>query len=150
MAIGSGQLSGKGLYNNNPNSVKNGNYIAEPQTDFIMAVVGEELGFAGCMAILGLLLLITAKCVITGARAPDMSGRLICFGVASILVFQTFINIGVVTEILPNTGITLPFVSYGLSALVYMYAGIGLVLSVRFRKKASLEEDKNEHRFNRT
>lgn len=150
MAIGSGQLSGKGLYNNNPNSVKNGNYIAEPQTDFIMAVVGEELGFAGCMAILGLLLLITAKCVITGARAPDMSGRLICFGVASILVFQTFINIGVVTEILPNTGIPLPFVSYGLSSLVSMYAGIGLVLSVRFRKKASLEEDKNEHRFNRT
>lgn len=150
MAIGSGQLSGKGLYNDSANSVKNGNYIAEPQTDFIMAVVGEELGFAGCISILGLILLIAMKCVITGARAPDMSGRLICFGVASILVFQTFINIGVVTEILPNTGIPLPFVSYGLSSLVSMYAGIGLVLNVRFRKKASLEEDKNEHRFNRT
>lgn len=149
MAIGSGGLTGKGLYNDSANSVKNGNYIPEPQTDFIFAIVGEELGFVGCAAILLLLLLIAAECVVTGARAPDMQGRLICFGVASIIVFQTFINIGVVTAILPNTGIPLPFVSYGLSSLVAMYAGIGLVLNVRFRKKSLLEEEKkDEHRFN--
>ncbi len=92
-------------------------------------------------------MLIAAECVVTGARAPDMQGRLICFGVASIVVFQTFINIGVVTAILPNTGIPLPFVSYGMSSLVAMYAGIGLVLNVRFRKKSLLEEVKDEHRF---
>lgn len=148
MAIGSGGLTGKGLYNDSANSVKNGNYIPEPQTDFIFAIVGEELGFVGCAAILSLLLLIAAECVLTGARAPDMQGRLICFGVASIVIFQTFINIGVVTAILPNTGIPLPFVSYGLSSLVAMYAGIGLVLNVRFRKKSLLEEEKDEHRFN--
>ncbi|MCM1308155.1 MAG: rod shape-determining protein RodA [Butyrivibrio sp.] len=149
MAIGSGGLTGKGLYNESANSVKNGNYIPEPQTDFIFAIIGEELGFVGCAAVLLLLLLIAAECVVTGARAPDMQGRLICFGVASIVIFQTFINIGVVTAILPNTGIPLPFVSYGLSSLVAMYAGIGLVLNVRFRKKALLEEEKkDEHRLN--
>ena len=79
-----------------------------------------------------------------------MAGRLICFGVAAVIFFQTFINIGVATELLPNTGIPLPFVSYGLSSLVAMYSGIGLVLNVRFRKKAMLEEVNNEHRFNRT
>lgn len=147
MAIGSGGLTGKGLYNDSANSVKNGNYIPEPQTDFIFAIVGEELGFVGCVTILLLLMLIAAECVVTGARAPDMQGRLICFGVASIVVFQTFINIGVVTAILPNTGIPLPFVSYGMSSLVAMYAGIGLVLNVRFRKKSLLEEVKDEHRF---
>ena len=83
-------------------------------------------------------------------RAIDMSGRIICFGMAAIMTFQTFINIGVVTEILPNTGIPLPFVSYGLSSLVTLYSGIGLVLSVRITKKAALEEAMNEHRFNCT
>lgn len=150
LAIGSGQLTGKGLYNDSSDSVKNGDYIIEPQTDFIFAIIGEELGFVGCMVFLGLLFMIAIFCIFTGIRALDMSGRLICFGVAAIVIFQTFINIGVATELLPNTGIPLPFVSYGLSSLVAMYAGVGLVLSVGYRKKLSLEEVENEHRFNRT
>ena len=149
MAIGSGELYGKGLYNDNSDSVKNGNYIAEPQTDFIFAIIGEEMGFVGCCIIIGLILLIVIECIITGTRALDMSGRIICFGVAAIITFQTFINIGVVTDLLPNTGIPLPFVSYGLSSLVSLFAGIGLVLSVRITKKISLEEASNEHSFNR-
>lgn len=147
MAIGSGKLNGKGLYNDDPESVKNGNYIAEPQTDFIIAIVGEELGFVGCITIIILLFLIAIYSCIIGARAPDMQGRLICFGFAAIIVFQTFINIGVATEILPNTGIPLPFVSYGLSSLVAMFSGAGFVLNVSFRKKAFMEEVKNEHRL---
>ena len=150
MAIGSGKLTGKGLYNESTDSVKNGNNIPEPQTDFIFAIVGEELGFVGSAAIIGLLALIAVECMITGARAPDMQGRIICFCMAAVIIFQTFINVGVATELLPNTGIPLPFVSYGLSSLVAMYAGIGLVLNVRFRKKLMLEEVNNEHRFNRT
>lgn len=150
LAIGSGELYGKGLYNDSTESVKNGNYIAEPQTDFIFAIIGEEMGFIGSCIILGLILLIAIECIITGMRAIDMSGRIICFGMAAIMTFQTFINIGVVTEILPNTGIPLPFVSYGLSSLVTLYSGIGLVLSVRITKKAALEEAMNEHRFNCT
>lgn len=149
MAIGSGKLNGKGLYNNSAQSVKNGNFIPEPQTDFIFAIVGEEMGFVGSCLVLGLIFLIVVESVITGARAPDMSGRIICFGFAAIMTLQTFINIGVATELLPNTGIPLPFVSYGLSSLTAMFAGVGLVLNVRFRKKALLEEENHEHRFDR-
>lgn len=150
LAIGSGQLYGKGLYNDSADSVKNANYIAEPQTDFIFAIVGEELGFIGSVGIILLLFLIAVECVITGTKSIDMPGRIICFGVAAIVIFQTFINIGVVTEILPNTGIPLPFVSYGLSSLVAMYAGIGLVLNVRIVKKKTLEAvTKNEYRIDR-
>ncbi len=150
MAIGSGQLYGKGLYNDSADSVKNGNYIAEPQTDFIFAIVGEEMGFIGSSIVIGLLLLITLESIITGSRAPDTAGKIICFGVAAITTFQTFINIGVVTSLLPNTGIPLPFVSYGMSSLVAMFSGMGLVMSVRMSKKLSLEEAMNEHRFNCT
>lgn len=149
MAIGSGKLNGKGLYNNSSDSVKNGNYIPEPQTDFIFAIIGEETGFVGSIIVIGIIALITVECVITGARAPDTSGKIICFGVAAIMIFQSFINIGVATELLPNTGIPLPFVSYGLSSLVTMYIATGLVLSVRFHKKVILEEVSDEYRINR-
>lgn len=150
LAIGSGQLNGKGLYNDSSDSVKNGNYIVEPQTDFIFAIAGEEMGFIGSCIILGLMVFITLECIITGVRAPDLAGRIICFAIATIITLQTFINIGVATELLPNTGIPLPFVSYGLSSLVTMYAAMGLVLNVRIKKKASMEEGTYEHRFNRT
>ena len=149
LAIGSGQLTGKGLYNDSTESVKNGNYIVEPQTDFIFAIIGEELGFAGSLTVLILIMLIVAECVICGSRAPNLSGRIICFGVASIFVFQTFINVGVATELLPNTGIPLPIVSYGLSSLVSVYAGIGLVLSVEISRKTALEDKNYEYRINR-
>lgn len=130
MAIGSGQLWGKGLNNDTAFSVKNGNYIPEPQTDFIFAVAGEELGFVGGAAILVLLLLIVIECIWIGRRAKDLSGRLICGGVAAWIGFQTFVNICVVTGLMPNTGLPLPFVSYGLTSLVSLFIGIGLVLNV--------------------
>lgn len=150
LAIGSGQLNGKGLYNDSADSVKNGNYLLEPQTDFIFAIIGEELGFIGSMVVIGLIILIATECIICGSRAPNLSGRIICFGVASIIVFQSFINIGVATQLLPNTGIPLPFVSYGLSSLVSMYAGIGLVMNVEMSRKTALEGNKDEHRVNRS
>lgn len=150
LAIGSGQLTGKGLYNDSTESVKNGNYLSEPQTDFIFAIVGEEMGFVGSCLIITFLILISIECTIIGARAPDLAGRIIGVGISSIITFQTFINIGVATELLPNTGIPLPFVSYGLSSLITMYAGIGLVLNIRIKKKISLEEAKYEHRINCT
>lgn len=130
MAIGSGQLWGKGLNNDTVFSVKNGNFIPEPQTDFIFAVAGEELGFVGSAIILALLLLIVIECILMGRRAKDLSGQLICGGVAVWIGFQTFVNICVVTGMMPNTGLTLPFVSYGLTSLVSLFIGIGLVLNV--------------------
>ena len=135
MAIGSGQLTGKGLNNNTTTSVKNGNFISEPQTDFIFAIVGEELGFVGCCIVIGLLLLIVVQCILIGLRAQDLAGRIIGFGVAAQIGFQSFINIGVATGILPNTGIPLPFVSYGLTSLISLYMGIGIVLNIGLQPK---------------
>ena len=135
MAIGSGQLTGKGLKNNTTTSVKNGNFISEPQTDFIFAIVGEELGFVGSCVVIALLLLIVIQCIIIGIRSRDMAGKIICCGVGGLIGFQSFINIGVATQILPNTGVPLPFVSYGLTSLVSLYIGIGLVLNVGLQPK---------------
>lgn len=135
MAIGSGQLTGKGLNNNTTTSVKNGNFISEPQTDFIFAIVGEELGFVGCCIVIGLLLLLVVQCILIGLRAQDLAGRIICCGVAAQIGFQSFINIGVATGILPNTGIPLPFVSYGLTSLISLYMGIGIVLNIGLQPK---------------
>ena len=130
MAIGSGQLWGKGLNNSVATSLKNSNYILEPQTDFIFAVAGEELGFVGTMAIIVLLLLIVLECILIGTKAKDLSGKLICCGMASLIGFQAFINMCVATGLMPNTGIPLPFVSYGLTSLVTLYMGMGFVLNV--------------------
>lgn len=130
MAIGSGKLFGKGLNNNVVSSVKNGNFIPEPQTDFIFAVAGEELGFVGGVAIIILIFLIALQCILVGKKANDLAGRIICCGVASIISYQGFINICVVTGLFPNTGLPLPFVSYGLTSLISLFIGIGLVLNV--------------------
>ena len=130
MAIGSGQLNGKGYNSDATTSVKNGNFILEPQTDFIFAIIGEELGFVGCCVVIFLLLLIVIDCILIGLKAKDTGGRIICGGVASLVGIQTFINISVTTMIFPNTGLSLPFVSYGLTSIVCFYMGIGFVLNV--------------------
>lgn len=133
MAIGSGELFGKGLNNNEISSVKNGNFISEPQTDFIFAIVGEELGFAGGCLVVGLLFLITLECLMIARKAKDIAGMLIATGMATVIGFQSFMNIGVATGIVPNTGIPLPFVSSGLTSLVSLYIGMGFVLNVRLQ-----------------
>ena len=135
MAIGSGQLTGKGLNNNTTTSVKNGNFISEPQTDFIFAIIGEELGFVGSCIVVALLLLIVIQCILVGIRSQDLAGRIICCGVGGLIGFQSFINIGVASKLLPNTGVPLPFVSYGLTSLVSLYVGIGFVLNVGLQPK---------------
>jgi cell division protein FtsW (lipid II flippase) len=135
MAIGSGQLTGKGLDNNTTTSVKNGNFILEPQTDFIFAIIGEELGFIGCCIVIALLLLVVIQCIMIGVRSQDLAGQVIGCGVGGLIGFQSFINIGVATNILPNTGVPLPFVSYGLTSLVSLYIGIGFVLNVGLQPK---------------
>ena len=132
-AIGSGQLSGKGLNNNVIASVKNGNFISEAQTDMIFAVVGEETGFIGCCVVLGLLLLIVIECIRIALTAKDLAGSIIAGGMGALIGFQTFINIGVVTGLLPNTGLPLPFVSYGLTSLVSLMIGMGIVMNVRLQ-----------------
>ena len=135
LAIGSGGLWGKGLGNDSPDSVKNGDLIPEAQTDFIFAVIGEELGFVGTAGVILLLAFITFECIYVGAHSMDMAGKIICVGVATIIAVQTFINIAVVTKMMPNTGLTLPFVSYGLSSLLSLYFGMGFVLNVGLQRR---------------
>ncbi|SKB71840.1 rod shape determining protein RodA [Lachnospiraceae bacterium] len=130
VAIGSGQLVGKGYKNNEVGSVKNGNFISEPQTDFIFAIVGEEMGFIGGIAILALAALIVIETLRIGRNASELSGTLICAGVAAHIGFQTFLNIAVATGVMPNTGIPLPFVSYGMTSLISLFMEIGVVLNV--------------------
>lgn len=133
MAIGSGMLFGKGYKNNEITSVKNGNFISEPQTDFIFAIVGEEFGFIGTCGVIILILLIVLECIHIARKAKDLAGTLIASGVAALIGFQSFLNISVATGVMPNTGIPLPFVSYGLSSLLSLYIGIGLLLNVRLQ-----------------
>ena len=135
MAIGSGQLNGKGLNNNTTISVKNGNFLLEAETDFVFAIIGEELGFVGCCAVIFLLLLIIIQCIIIGLQAQSLSGQIICGGVAALIGIQSFINMGVATGILPNTGLSLPFVSAGLTSIICFYMGIGFVLNVGLQPK---------------
>ena len=135
MAIGSGQLFGKGYNTNEISSVKNGNFISEPQTDFIFAVVGEEWGFVGGCIIICLEVLIALECALVGWRAKDLSGHIIAAGMSGLVCFQSFLNIGVATGLLPNTGIPLPFVSYGLTSLVSLFLGMGFVLNVRLQSR---------------
>lgn len=150
MAIGSGQITGKGLNNNKVSSSNRGNFVAELQNDFIFAVAGEGLGFVGCVAIVLLLFIIVAECLRMGKRAKDLSGTLICDGIAALIAIQSFINICVATGLFPNTGTPLPFVSYGLTSLFCLYAGIGLVLNagLQNRNYYSFEESgKYAHNF---
>ena len=135
MAIGSGQLQGKGLNNNSFTSVKNGNFLIESETDFIFAIIGEELGFVGCCIVIFLLLLIVIQCIRVGMRAPNLAGQIICGGVAAMIGIQGFINMGVATGVLPNTGLSLPFVSAGLTSIVCFYMSIGFVLNVGLQPK---------------
>ena len=135
IAIGSGMLYGKGYNNNEFSSVKSGNFISEPQTDFIYAVIGEEFGFVGGCTVIVLLILIAFECIMVARRPKDIAGTIIAAGVASLVGFQGIINISVATRVIPNTGIPLPFVSYGLTSLVSLYIGVGFVLNVRLQCK---------------
>lgn len=155
-AIGSGMLTGKGLNNNVIASVKNGNFISEPQTDFIYTVIGEELGFVGASAVIILLVLIALCCMIVAHRSNSVSGAIIANAMAGLISIQGFMNIAVTTGLLPNTGIPLPFVSYGLTSIISLYMGIGVVLNIGLqgsKRKNTIESsigEINENSFNRT
>ena len=134
-AIGSGELNGKGYKNNEITSVKNGNFLSEAETDFIFAVIGEEFGFKGSIAVIILLLFTAMECISIASKAKDIAGTIIAASMGGLIAFQSFVNIGVATFILPNTGLPLPFVSYGLTSLLSLYIGMGVVMNVRLQAK---------------
>ena len=147
-AIASGELIGKRLNRESETtSVNNGNFVAENQTDFIFAVAGEEFGFLGCTVIVVSLLLISLECIRMSLRAKDMAGRIICCGVGGNVAIQAFINICVATGLSPNTGTPLPFVSYGLTSLVSLFIGMGIVLNVGLQSSAYNKEIRKSSQY---
>ncbi len=135
IAIGSGMLYGKGLFEGTQSQL---NFLPENHTDFIFAVVGEELGFAGCAVLLMLYLILLWRGVQIAKDASDMFGRLLAVGITSMLAFHILVNVGMTTGIMPVTGIPLPFMSYGVSALTTNCLAIALLLNIHLRKQKLL------------
>lgn len=134
-AIGSGKLMGKGLFKGTINQLS---YLPESHNDFIFSVFGEEFGFLGCVVVLVIMLVIISRCIKIAMEAQDFLGTLIAGGVAGMLAFQTFVNVGVATGLLPNTGMPFPFMSYGGSSMWANMIAIGLVLNVGINKQKNL------------
>lgn len=132
IAVGSGQLYGKGFLNGTQNQM---GYLPAKSTDFIFSVISEEFGFIGALLVIAALFFIIIKCVIIGKKSDNLFGRYICMGVASMLFFHTFENVGMCVGLLPVTGIPLPFLSYGGTSLITNFICIGLVLSVAYHNK---------------
>jgi len=128
IAVGSGGMFGTGLFHG---SIVAGNYVPAQQTDFIFTVAGEELGFVGTITIVALLFIVVVRAARIAVRTDDLFGVLIASGVAIWFAFQSFVNIGMTIGIMPITGLPLPFVSYGGSAIFADMIAIGMLQSVR-------------------
>ena len=127
IAVGSGQLFGKGFLKGTQNQF---GFLPTKHTDFIFSVISEELGFIGALLVILILFLIIARCIKASQEANDSFGKYLCLGIAAMLIFHTFENVGMCIGLMPVTGIPLPFISYGGTSLLTNMIAIGIVLSV--------------------
>ena len=125
-AIGSGGLFGVGLGESKQKFL----YIPEPHNDFIFSILGEELGFIGCAAVLILFAIFIWRGILIAMRAPDMFGSLVAIGITALVAIQVVINVAVVTSSMPATGMPLPFFSYGGTALFILLCEMGVLLNI--------------------
>jgi Bacterial cell division membrane protein len=132
-SIASGGIHGK-LIASEQEDKKYTNIYAK-ESDFVFSVVGEEFGFIGSAAIIVLYGILVLRSLIISTHSPDYVGKLICMGASAYIMFQVFVNIGVATNLLPNTGLPLPFISYGLTSLVSSMTAVGLILNVGMRRR---------------
>jgi len=132
-AISGGGLTGRGFLNNS--------YVANGHNDFVFSLVAEQFGFIGAAVLLMVIGFIIVKCIRIGQRAADMEGKLIAAGVAGMLIFETFVHVGVTTNILPNTGMPFPFLSFGGSMIWVHMIAMGMVFNVAQPRKRSMFED---------
>ena len=130
LSLTGGGLTGQGLYNGRRTQSNGIGALQAQHTDYIFSAVGEELGFIGCMAIILLEFAIIARIIYVGIHTPDFARRVVCFGAAAALIFQVTINIGMNLGVMPVIGLTLPFISYGGSSILSLYAMLGLVSGV--------------------
>lgn len=134
-AIGSGQMHGKGLYGGTFSQLS---YLPESHNDFIFSVIGEEFGFVGCLSVVILMLFIILRCILIAIETKNVFHQLIIAGVVGMLAFQAFMNIGVSTGLVPNTGMPLPFISAGGSSLLVNFISVGLILNIGCKRSKSL------------
>ena len=134
IAIDSGQMTGQGLTHGTMTQMQ---LVSENHTDYIFSVAGEELGFIGCMLIIGLLTLLILRLFYVSYRASTTFSSLLAVGVGGMFLFQTFMNIFMNVGLLPVMGLTLPFFSYGGTSVLTMYAALGIAAGVRMREKPS-------------
>ena len=132
-----GGLTGQGLFNGNRTQ---GGALFAQHTDYIFSSIGEELGFFGCVAVMILEFAIIARCIYVGVRCPNYMRRVMCFGAASALIFQVIINVGMCIGMMPVIGLTLPFISYGGSSIVTIFAMLGLVSGAYARPQSMSHE----------
>lgn len=132
IAVGSGQLWGKGYLQGTQNQM---GYLPGKTTDFIFSIICEELGFVGAMIVVLALFLLIYKCFKTAQKADNAFGRYICVGVGAMMLFHVFENVGMCIGLMPVTGIPLPFISYGGTSLVVNMIAVGLVMSVSYHNK---------------
>ena len=133
-----GGVFGQGLFQGNRTNTYGALYAQH--TDYIFSAIGEELGYVGCFLVIAALVCIIARCIWVGNRSQDYMRRLICYGVASAMIFQIIVNVGMCMGVMPVIGLTLPFISYGGSSLVSLYAMMGLVSGVYARPTATSHE----------
>jgi rod shape determining protein RodA len=134
-AIGSGGLFGKGLFEGTQSNL---DFLPESQTDFIVAVLGEELGLAGVVGLLILYLLLIGRGIILAVQAQDTFGRLLSGSITFTFFVYVFVNMGMVSGILPVVGVPLPFVSYGGTSVITLFIGFGVLMSVRTHRRITL------------
>ena len=130
LSLNGGGLLGQGLFNGN--RTQTGALFAQ-HTDFIFSAIGEELGFMGCLLVIVMLVAIIGRCFHVGSKSPDYMRKVLCFGVASSLIFQMLINVGMCIGMVPIIGLTLPFISYGGTSILSLFAMMGLVSGVHAR-----------------
>ncbi|AVQ98922.1 putative lipid II flippase FtsW [Oceanobacillus sp. M65] len=141
LAIGVGGLTGEGL----GQSVQKLGYLMEAHTDFIMAIVAEELGFIGVLIVIGMLALIVLRGIFISRKCRDSFGALLALGVSSMVGIQAFINLGSISGILPITGVTLPFISYGGSSLLVLMISMGILNNIAKKVKQQEQQDVNHN-----
>ena len=135
MALGSGKLTGQGLFHGTQTQSEYSYNLPNRHTDFIFSVIGEELGLVGCLLTLALLTAIILRCVWVARRAKTRMESLVCIGVASTVIFQVIVNVGMCLFVMPVIGLTLPFISYGGSSLLMLFVSMGMVSGVQGRSK---------------
>ena len=135
LALGGGKLTGQGLFNGTQTQSASAWSLPARHTDFIFSVIGEELGLLGCLLTILLLAAIIFHCVLIARHAQTKTDMYICIGVAAMLIFQTISNIGMCLFVMPVIGLTLPFISYGGSSIVTLFAAMGMVSGIQKRTR---------------